>query len=152
MPETDVINVFDIDLIKIGVSVCDKTALLEMMISDLSKRGFISNIEEFKEAIFARELALSTGIGRGVAVPHARHETVNSLKVVVYILTNEINFDALDGNPVNIVFMLAVPEESHSDYVRTLSKISKLMTDETNRESLMSCGSSEEVYEYIVIK
>ena len=145
-------SVFDEKLIKLNVLVSDKDSLFEMMIDELYQNEIISNKEGFLSAIKSREEIMSTGIGNGVAIPHTRHDDVNRLKVVVYILAHELDYNALDDKPVRIAIMLAVPSWAASEYMKTLGLVSKALYHETDRQMLINCNTQQEVIDFFKLK
>ena len=142
-------KIFDINLIKTEVDVPDKKALFEMMAEDLLQQGVITDKSGFLTAIWSREAALSTGIGYGIAIPHGRHESVNEMKAVVYTLSAGIEYEALDGTPVLIVFMLAVPTSATSIYMKMLGSISKALHVEDNRMLFLTSEDPKELFEFL---
>ena len=142
-------KIFDINLIKTEVDVTDKKELFEMMVEDLFQQGVISDKHSFLSAILAREAALSTGIGYGIAIPHGRHDDVKEMKAVVYTLSSGIEYDALDGNPVLIVFMLAVPTAATSIYMKMLGAISKALHVEDNRMLFLTSDDPNELFDFL---
>jgi len=141
-------NIFDINLIKLNVFVPDKEKLFDMMVQDFYQYGIISKKENYLLAIKSREKALSTGIGYGVAIPHSQHDDVKKLGVVVYLLANELDYEALDEQPVKVVIMLAVPTFANTEYMKTLGFISKALHDEADRQRLMNCHNQQEIFEF----
>ena len=142
-------SIFELGLVKTYIDVRDKRVLFEMMVSDLFDNDVITDKTGFLDALLARESSLSTGIGNGVAIPHGRHETVKELKAVVYVLTDGIEYDALDGEPVNLVFMLAIPLSASSEYMKMLSLISKILQDSDNRDFFFTSNNAQEIYNFL---
>jgi PTS system nitrogen regulatory IIA component len=142
-------NIFDISLIKTHIHANYKEDLLAMMVDDLCQQGVLVKSDDFLKTILDRESILSTGIGYGVAIPHSRHSDAISLKAVVYTLSAGINFDAIDGEPVRIVFMIAIPETKHCDYMKILSAISRALREEETRQSVIECKTPTELFRLI---
>lgn len=137
--------IFSEDLIRIGINIDSKTELLVSMVHMLHANKAIDSIERFKNAIFGREEIMSTGIGKGIALPHGRDICVSELKVAVCILETPIDFDALDQEPVRIVFMIAVPQSAGKQYMRVLSSISHFTREEEHRKQMLSCQTTLEL-------
>ena len=142
-------SIFNIDLIKIKAQVADKHSLFIAMTEDLYQQKVLDDKDEFLAAIKAREEVMSTGIGFGIGLPHGRHKTVNDLKVAVYILENPIEFDALDGLPVNIVFLVAIPAKSNNEYMKLLNLISKTLHEDKNRVFFSNTDDPKKIIEYL---
>ncbi|HNX00580.1 MAG TPA: PTS sugar transporter subunit IIA [Candidatus Cloacimonadota bacterium] len=137
--------IFSEDLMRLGVNISSKTELLVSMVHMLHANKAIDSIERFKNAIFGREEIMSTGIGKGIALPHGRDICVSELKVAVCILGTPIDFDALDQEPVRIVFMIAVPQSAGKQYMRVLSSISHFTREEEHRNKMLSCQTEQEL-------
>lgn len=137
--------IFSEDLIRIGINIESKTELLVSMVHMLHANKAIDSIDRFKNAIFGREEIMSTGIGKGIALPHGRDICVSELKVAVCILGKPIEFDSLDQEPVQIVFMIAVPQAAGKQYMRVLSSISHFTREEEHRQMMLTCQSEQEL-------
>jgi len=120
-----------------------------MMVSDLYENEVISDKVGFLNALHARESSLSTGIGNGIAIPHGRHDSVKELKAVVYILADGVDYNALDGYPVNLVFMLAIPPGASSEYMKMLGLISKALQNTDNRDFFFTSNNAQEIYNFL---
>ena len=142
-------ELFSEDLIKIGYYAFDKKSCLSEMAEFLTEKEIIASYEEFFQAIIERESLMSTGIGKGVAIPHARHEIVKEFKILVYLLDNELDFDAIDGEPVKLIFMIAVPEEKKEEYMKVLSSISNFLREEENRKNLLESKDKKGMYKIL---
>jgi fructose-specific phosphotransferase system IIA component len=137
--------IFSEDLIRTGVNIESKTELLMSMVYMLHANKAIDSVERFKNAIFGREEIMSTGIGKGIALPHGRDICVSELKVAVCILGKPIDFESLDQEPVKIVFMIAVPQSAGKQYMRVLSSISQFTREEEHRDMMLSCQTTQEL-------
>ncbi len=84
---------------------------------------------EIFEAVLQRERLGSTGIGRGIAIPHCRHASVKKITCVFARLETPIAFDAMDGNPVDLIFLLLAPEDAGADHLKALARVSRLMRE-----------------------
>ncbi len=101
------------------------------------------------DALFARERLGSTCLGHGVALPHARMANVKEAIGAFVKLAEGIDFDATDGQPVDLVFGLLVPEKSANEHLEILSTLAARLSDEQMREKLRACGSSPEVWQLL---
>ncbi len=119
--------------IRAELAAIDKEGVIRELIESLIAAGQLSaeNKEAIAEAILKREELGSTGIGRGIAVPHTKHPCVEQPIGTVGISTNGIEFQSLDGEPVQLFFMLISPPDRPSDHLRALENISKQLQDET---------------------
>lgn len=122
-----------------------KEAAIDELIASLHRHGRISDPVLFKEKILKREAEASTGIGGGIAMPHAKTNVVNEATVVFAKSSKGVEFDSIDGEPARIFFMIAVPEGAGNMHLRTLATLSKLLIDSEFIEQLMNTRTPEEV-------
>jgi len=119
---------------------------LKKMSQNLSDISHIDNPDQVFEAIMHRENIVSTGIGMGVALPHAKHESYSEFFVGLGIQPEKgIDWDSIDGMPVRLIFMIAGPSDQQSDYLTILSHITHLVRDEELRKLLINAHCSQEV-------
>jgi mannitol/fructose-specific phosphotransferase system IIA component (Ntr-type) len=102
------------------------------------------DVEAILAAVNEREQKLSTGIGDGIAIPHGRTPVVDDLVLAAGVSAAGIDYDALDGKPVRLFFMLVGPEAASGAHVKALARISRLMRREPLREQLMAARTPEE--------
>ena len=113
-----------------------KEAVLRELVETLVKAEGIKNKEELIKVLINRESLGSTGIGQGVGIPHAKTNSVKKLVAAFGLSHTGVNFDALDGEPVYIFFLLVAPEDSAGPHLKGLARISRLLKDRFFRESL----------------
>ena len=142
-------SVFAKDLIKLNYYALDKKSCLTEMSEFLFDNGVINSQSGFLEDILERESLMSTGIGRKIAIPHARSKEVNQLKIAVYLLDNELEFESIDGELVKIIFMIAVPEEMKDKYMKVLSVVSNYFRDDEKRDRILTCDSIDDMCKYL---
>ena len=138
-------EIISIDSIAINFVVGSKEELLEKMLDLASKSGKISNRDVAFKEIKEREKIMSTGVGKGIALPHAKTNAVTDSVGSLAFLAEPLDYDSLDGEPVTIVFMLLGRENNVGNHLRLLSKISRLMNNDSFRIQLEDCGTTEEV-------
>jgi PTS system nitrogen regulatory IIA component len=105
---------------------------------------------EVFDSLFAREKLGSTGLGQGVAIPHGRIKGIREAVGAFLRLTTPVPFDAPDGKPVNLVFVLLVPERATDLHLQILSELAQLLSDRTMREDLLEAKSAEAAHRLIV--
>lgn len=135
----------DEDLIILIDKVKDKFTLIERMVDQALNKGVIMTREPILHKIREREELESTGVVEGIAIPHARTEAVKDLLVVVAVVKDGVDFDSLDGKPVQIVFLIVAPEEAKRKYIKVLARISRMCRQEDFRAALMDSNSTAEV-------
>ena len=127
----------------------DKIGVIKELTSLLLKKGIITDEEEFLKDILKRENLESTGIGFGVAIPHARTKAVKKLVLAFGKSTQGIDFSSIDGKPSYLVFLIAAPEDKKSEYILILAKLSKILRREDIRRKLRGTEDAKEVIEII---
>lgn len=142
-------RVFEKELIKYKHYALDKKSCLNEMVEHLHECGIIDSPDIFFKLIMEREKMMSTGIGRQVAIPHARSDTVLSMKIAAYLLDNELEFEAIDELPVKIILMIAVPESMKEAYMKVLSAISNFFRIDDNRNRILQAASLDELWEIL---
>jgi len=142
-------SIFSPDLIKLNYYGLDKKSCLQEMVDFLHEKGVLPSPEDFIKRIIERENMMSTGIGKNIAIPHARSNSVTELKVAVFVLSNELEFDSIDGLPVRVIFMISVPEAMKQEYMKILSLLSNFCREDSNRNDIINSSSSEEAYGYL---
>ena len=120
-------EVFPPKLIKIGLEAEDKDEVFEEM-TDLFCQVEKSSIrKDILEAIYERESKMSTGIHKGIAVPHGKTDALDNMRGILGISRKGIDYDALDGQPVYILFMLLAPQKDAEMHLRLLKRLAALM-------------------------
>lgn len=102
-------------------------------------------LESIRKAVFEREKIMSTGVGKGLAIPHAKTQAVSENHAAFALLKEPLDFDSIDNEPVRLVFLLVGPESKNSQHIKLLSRISRLMNSGSFREKVLSCKNSEEI-------
>ncbi len=131
-------EMLSVDLIKTDLKSKDKNGILEEMVDLLFKAGKIKDKEEILNDVKKREELMTTGIGHGVAIPHAKSKGVDTLVSAFGRSKNGIDFKSLDGEPVYLFFMLLSPENITGPHIKALAKISRLLKHHYIREMLKS--------------
>lgn len=126
-----------VDRIKVPLAATSKPAALRELTQLLADLAGVPP-EPLLAAIEERERVLSTGIGHGIAIPHAKSPLVNDLVLVAGTAPVGIPFDALDGEPVRLLFLLIGPESAAGQHVKALSRIARLVRRESVREALVA--------------
>lgn len=131
-----------------GVKATTKEAVVRELVSSLKTTGKVTEADEENvvKAIMRREQLGSTGIGRGVAIPHAKHESVGKLIGSIGLAPAGIPFESLDNDPVNIFVMLLYAPERPGEHLRALEAVSRLLRDEKFCQSLLKCTTNEEIW------
>ena len=126
-----------------------KEEALDQVVALMTKSGKINDEEAYRKQVYAREEESTTGIGEGIAIPHGKCDAVDRPGLAAMVVKNGVDFDALDGEPVTLIFLIAAPNTEDNVHLDVLSKLSVLMMDEDFSDSLRNAGSVEEFLEII---
>ncbi|SDJ26513.1 PTS fructose transporter subunit IIABC [Natribacillus halophilus] len=129
----------------LNLAANSKNDVIEELTSKLDENGYLSDRDAFKAEIDKRESESSTGIGEGVAIPHAKTSAVKTPSIVFGRSEAGIDYDSLDGQPSHLFFMIAASEGAHQDHLHTLSRLSTLLMDESFRKQLLEAKSKEAI-------
>lgn len=124
-------------------------AVLSRMVQLFSDAGVIESDEELLESLLERESLQSTGIGHGVAVPHAICDDLDSPRVALGLCRSGVDFHALDGAPVHLFFMLLSPSEATRTHIKLLARIARIVRQPELLEALRACGRPEDLVEEV---
>ncbi|HEX6924430.1 MAG TPA: PTS sugar transporter subunit IIA [Longimicrobiaceae bacterium] len=132
--------------IKIPLRSTTKEDLLEELVDLAANGAEVKDRQEVLRAVMDREEVLSTGIGHGVAIPHGKSSSVNGLVLVAGVTREGVDFEALDGKPVHLFFLLVGPESAAGEHVKALSRISRLLRRESFRQRLIEAPDPQSFY------
>ncbi|WP_042143595.1 PTS sugar transporter subunit IIA [Paucisalibacillus sp. EB02] len=125
-----------------------ETAIREL--ADLMQKSKILEDEElYLEAVMKREAEFTTGIGYGVAIPHGKSNVVTKPSIAFGKSKSGISYDSMDGKPVHLIFLIAVPENSNNEHLKILSQLSRKLIHQDIRDSLMKAVTKDEIYEVL---
>ncbi|SFH51092.1 PTS fructose transporter subunit IIABC [Pisciglobus halotolerans] len=133
------------DVMIMNLKATTKEAAIDEMILSLYDHGRINNVENFKEKILAREAQTSTGLGDGIAMPHAKTTAVNEATVLFAKSNAGVDYAALDGQPVNLFFMIAAPEGANDTHLQALAALARLLINQDFVASLRKAENPDEV-------
>jgi fructose-specific phosphotransferase system IIA component len=142
MKISDILNP---DVIEVNLDVKDKEDSLKKIITLASNSKKILDINKVSETIMEREKLVSTGVGKGFAIPHGKTDAINDIVAAFVITKDPIDFDSIDGEPVRFIFLLVGKETLLNTHIKLLSRISRLMNKDEFRSKLLEAKSKEEV-------
>ena len=134
--------------ININLVALNKFDAIDQMVQLISKSNNITNIEKFKQEVIEREKITSTGIGEGLAIPHAKSSEVKKASIAIGVFKEKVDYQSIDDEKVDVIFMLAAPE-NNDEHVEILSKLSSLLLDEDFVFGIRNAKSSGEIVELI---
>ena len=130
--------------VRVPLAGRDKDGLLRELVELVAAERGPEVGEALLRSVRDREAVLSTGIGEGVAIPHGRSPLLDSLVVAAGVCAQPVPFDALDGEPVTLCFLIAGPESAAGAHVRALGRISRVLRDDRLRAALRASRTAEE--------
>ncbi len=142
-------EILDKRAIKLGLTSIKKEDVLKELVAVLAGLENIGDQKTMVKTLLEREKLGSTGIGQGIAIPHGKTDTVNRLIAVLGVSKSGVNFDALDGEPVYIFFLLVAPKDSAGPHLKALAQVSRLLRDTYFCELIRRCKTEEEVFNLI---
>ncbi|USS40548.1 fructose PTS transporter subunit IIA [Thermococcus aggregans] len=146
---TEVKELFREELIKMELEGSNKKEVIMELIELLYEHGVVKDKEKFFEDVWAREQVTPTGVGFGIAIPHAKSSAVVTPTVAIGKSTKGVDFEAIDGKPVHLVFLIGVPENAPDLHLKILSSLSRRLVHEEFREALMKAKSPHEIVEIL---
>lgn len=127
-----------------------KDEVLHFLVDALWQSGEVQDQEGLRSAVFMRESLMSTGIGLGVGVPHARLSSVRRLVMAIAINETPLDdYESIDGTPVRMVTLVAGRTDQQSNYVRLLGTLSRVIKDESRREALLQSAEPSEIFQHL---
>lgn len=133
------------DTIVLNMNSKEKQQAIEELVNQLDRAGKLSNREDFKAAILKREEQSTTGIGEGIAIPHAKTKAVKNPAIAFGKSQAGVNYESLDGNPAHLFFMIAAPEGANNTHLEALARLSSILMKQEVRDELLAAKSVEDV-------
>lgn len=118
---------------------------IEKLVDHLDETCHIEHKQEFFKAVLEREEVASTGIGMGIAIPHAKLDVYDEFFMTIGILSNGVSWNAMDQMPVKVIFLLGGPDDKQTHYLKLLSQLTFFLRDEEKRAQLFKLTHSEEI-------
>jgi len=134
----------DVNLVMLS-DLDSRNDVMNAMINLLDSAGKLKDRKSFQRAIYERENLMSTGIGMGVAIPHAKLPGYEDFFIAVAVLQNGVDWKALDGALVRLVFMIGGPDNKQMEYLHILSNLTKVIKDEKTRKKVLTSNSKEAI-------
>lgn len=133
------------DTVIMDLSATDKASVIDELVAKLDQAGRLNDRAAYKEAILAREAQSTTGVGEGIAIPHAKTAAVKTPAVAFGRAKNGIDYESLDGQPATLFFMIAAPDGANEAHLETLSSLSGFLMDPGFRDELMNAKNEDEI-------
>ena len=130
--------------IELNGKVTGKKEALDAMVDLMAKSGKINDVEVYRKGVYAREEESTTGIGEGIAIPHCKSDSVSRPGLAAMVVPEGVDFDSLDGEKVNLIFLIAAPNTKENVHLDVLSKLSVLLMDEDFTANLRNAKTVDE--------
>ncbi len=138
--------------VAVNLDCKDKDEAINKMIDLASKSGLMIDIEKVRKCVFDREKLVSTGVGKGFAIPHGKTDEIKDIVAAFAILKEPIDFDSIDLEPVKFIFLIVGKESLLNAHIKLLSRISRLMNKDDFRDKLAEATTSEDVLKLFKIE
>lgn len=126
----------------------NRDGVIYEMVKHLHSLGLVNDIDEFAKKVIERENIESTGIGEGIALPHARGN-VKKISVILGISKDGIDFNSIDKKPVNLLFLVAAPNDVKKEYLQVIAKIAKMLKTKNYKSELINAKNVDDVMNVI---
>lgn len=123
--------------------------VLKEMVQMAARAGRLQEPQIFYQALLEREKLVSTGIGMGIAIPHAKIAGYDHFFIAIGVLKNGLDWSSLDGVPVRILFMIGGPDDKQTEYLKILSELTGLLKNEERRKSVLELEEGADIYRTI---
>ena len=136
--------------VKVPLVATDKRGVINELADVLCAAADISEVQQHKDAIWAREQTRTTGIGHGIGIPHGKCVGIEKLIMAVGRTAQPIDFGAIDGKPVQMIFLLASPIDQTGPHIQALAMISRMLTDTQLRADIRQCDDARTLYDLLI--
>ncbi len=140
-------DILTLERTQLGAHCTSKKRLLEHISDFLSDQFEDASADDIYDKLIAREKLGSTGIGEGIAIPHSRLRQCDGTLGALFLLDEAIDFDAIDRNPVDLIFVLLVPEEATEQHLKTLSMLAGHFNQPEFRNTLRNSTDTQSLYD-----
>lgn len=139
-----IIELLDKKSIQLNGQAKDKRDALDKMVALMAASGKLNDVETYRKGVFEREKEGTTGIGEGIAIPHCKSDAVSAPGLAAMVVPEGVEFDSLDGQPANLLFLIAAPDTEDNVHLDVLSRLSVLLMDEDFTKGLREAKSVDE--------
>ncbi len=137
------------DAMDLNATPKSKAEAIDLLVDLMVRSGNILDKEEYKKCVLKRETIGSTGIGEGVAIPHAKTKAVKSAGLAVIVVRDGVDFESLDGEPAKLFFLIAAPDTEDNIHLDVLGRLSVLLMDDDFRQGLIDAKDKEEFFRLV---
>jgi fructose PTS system EIIBC or EIIC component len=133
------------DVLETRLEAKDKTEAINKMVDLANRSGKITDLEKVRTIVFEREKLVSTGVGKGFAIPHGKSDDIKDIVAAFAILSEPIEFDSIDSEKVQFIFLLVGKDSMLNTHIKLLSRISRLMNKDEFRDNLLKAQNKSEL-------
>ncbi|WP_435318683.1 PTS sugar transporter subunit IIA [Haloarchaeobius sp. TZWSO28] len=148
-PQPDIREILTTDTVALDSEPESKTDCIETLLDLVVATGRVEDRDAALDALLAREEETTTGVGKGIGIPHAKTDAVSEPTLAFLRSEAGIDFDAMDGEPAHLIFMILVPESGSQDHLSILSSLSRALMHDDVRESLYDADSPDRVVDVV---
>lgn len=130
--------------ISINSSASSKADIIHQAVALIAASGAIKDVETYEKGVFAREEESTTGIGEGIAIPHCKSSVVERPALAAMVIPEGVDYDALDGEKVNLLFLIAAPNSEDNVHLDVLARLSEMLMDDSFKNALLAAKTKEE--------
>ena len=145
-------ELLNLNRICIGLKGKSKEEILLGITDLLREDPRVNNFDVMQQAVLDREQMMSTGVGKGIALPHAKTSAINDIILVFATTETPIDFDAVDNEPIRILFLILSAETEKTTHIKLLSRISRLMNNDDLRNELLNAKNAAEIVSIFKLK
>lgn len=142
-------EILSVENIRCPLQATAKHEAIDELIDLLAESGHIDNPGSLKDAVWTREQTRTTGIGHGLAIPHGKCNGMRSLNIAIGKPAQPMDFDSMDGQPVELIVLLASPMDRTSDHIQVLAQVSRMINNAAFREKIYAAENPDQIYELI---
>jgi mannitol/fructose-specific phosphotransferase system IIA component (Ntr-type) len=142
-------EILKVQNIKLPLDSTDKIGAITELVNVLAANNEIADAKKVLDSVLEREATRTTGIGNGLAIPHGKTDGTTDLVMAIGKPTTPIDFQAIDGRPVTIIWLLSSPPDKTGLHIRALANISRMMTIDRFRAALNAAKSAQEIFDTI---
>ena len=144
-----IVDLLKRESVELNGKVTSKPETIEKMVALMAAGGNLADVEAYKKSVFAREEESTTGIGEGIAIPHAKTAAVKAPGLAAMVVKDGVDYDSLDGEPAKLIFLIAAPDTEDNVHLEVLSRLSMLLMDPDFRTGLMEAENVDAFFKCI---
>ncbi|MBI1190932.1 MAG: hypothetical protein GC200_09665 [Tepidisphaera sp.] len=145
----NLLDILTVDCIRAPLAATNKRGAIDELVDVLAGLGRVNDAQVLKDAVWTREQMRTTGIGAGLAIPHGKCVGMPGLAMAIGKPAQPMDFEAIDGQPVKLIVLLASPPDRTSDHIQALARVSRLMTMEQFREQIYAASSPQQIFDLL---